>query len=141
MEKIAKKDIGMNEIPADLIEKVMMRRNFKRERPAAVDIPGPGQESVWEYPRPPRVEPVTQPVLVEFGGFVLAQHAGFSRFGDRRRAGLLPASGRRSDPVPGAERAYDPVRVERDQPLLVCPGWGAPCDQRCLELSGSLVRI
>lgn len=30
--------------------------------------PGPGQESVWDYPRPPRVEPSTRHVVVEFGG-------------------------------------------------------------------------
>jgi len=30
--------------------------------------PGPGQESVWDYPRPPRVEPVAEPIRVQFGG-------------------------------------------------------------------------
>ncbi len=34
--------------------------------------PGPGQESVWDYPRPPRVEAVTRRVRVEFGGEVVA---------------------------------------------------------------------
>jgi len=29
--------------------------------------PGPGQESVWDYPRPPRVEPVTERVRVLHG--------------------------------------------------------------------------
>jgi uncharacterized protein (DUF427 family) len=33
---------------------------------------GPGQESVWDYPRPPRVEPVTKHVQVIFDGVVLA---------------------------------------------------------------------
>ena len=32
--------------------------------------PGPGQESVWDYPRPPRVEPSTRRVVVRFGGVV-----------------------------------------------------------------------
>ncbi|OBG66086.1 MULTISPECIES: DUF427 domain-containing protein [unclassified Mycobacterium] len=32
----------------------------------------PGQESVWEYPRPPRVEPFTGPITVELGGEVIA---------------------------------------------------------------------
>ena len=31
-------------------------------------MPRPGQESVWDYPRPPRVEPVAQAVRVRFGG-------------------------------------------------------------------------
>jgi uncharacterized protein (DUF427 family) len=34
--------------------------------------PGPGQESVWDYPRPPRVEPVGVEVRVEFGGETIA---------------------------------------------------------------------
>ncbi|GAB4065096.1 DUF427 domain-containing protein [Angustibacter speluncae] len=30
--------------------------------------PGPGQESVWDYPRPPRVEPTDEEVVVRLGG-------------------------------------------------------------------------
>lgn len=33
---------------------------------------GPGQESVWDYPRPPRVEEATQQVKVVFNGEVIA---------------------------------------------------------------------
>ena len=38
----------------------------KRIEPAA------GQESVWDYPRPPLVEPVTKRLRVEFDGVVIA---------------------------------------------------------------------
>ncbi len=34
--------------------------------------PGPGQESVWDYPRPPRIEDVDKKVKVVFGGVTLA---------------------------------------------------------------------
>jgi uncharacterized protein (DUF427 family) len=34
--------------------------------------PGPGQESVWDYPRPPRLEPVAQRLVVVLGGEVIA---------------------------------------------------------------------
>jgi uncharacterized protein (DUF427 family) len=34
--------------------------------------PGPGQESVWDYPRPPRVEPSSQHVEVWLGGVRVA---------------------------------------------------------------------
>lgn len=37
--------------------------------------PGPGQESVWDYPRPPRVEPVTREVEVVHGGVSIARSA------------------------------------------------------------------
>ena len=34
--------------------------------------PAPGQESVWDYPRPPRVEPVADVVEITLGGTVVA---------------------------------------------------------------------
>jgi uncharacterized protein (DUF427 family) len=34
--------------------------------------PGQGQESVWDYPRPPRVEDVDKKIKVVFGGVTLA---------------------------------------------------------------------
>ena len=48
-------------------------RRLKRERPARIDILEPGQESVWDHPRPPRVEGVDQRVRVELAGIVLAE--------------------------------------------------------------------
>ena len=39
---------------------------MKRERP------GPGQESVWDYPRPPRVEPEPRAVRIVLGGQTIA---------------------------------------------------------------------
>ncbi|WP_144766095.1 DUF427 domain-containing protein [Curtobacterium sp. 9128] len=34
--------------------------------------PGPGQESVWDYPRPPRVDASSERVVVRLGGAVIA---------------------------------------------------------------------
>ena len=34
--------------------------------------PGPGQESVWDYPRPPRLEPSTAHIVVAHGDSVIA---------------------------------------------------------------------
>ena len=45
-------------------------RGAKRP-PFAVD-PGPGQESVWDYPRPPRIAADTRRVEVELDGQILA---------------------------------------------------------------------
>ena len=53
-------------------------RSFRRGRPAQVEPAGPGRESVWDYPRPPRLEPVASELRVEFAGEVVA----------RSRAGL-----------------------------------------------------
>ncbi len=34
--------------------------------------PGPGQESVWDYPRPPAVQPTTRHVRIRFGDGIVA---------------------------------------------------------------------
>ncbi len=46
---------------------------MSRRLPRGVEpvLPGPGQESVWDYPRPPRVEPSSSRIVVEIGGRVL----------------------------------------------------------------------
>jgi uncharacterized protein (DUF427 family) len=38
-------------------------------------IPGPGQESVWDYPRPPRVEPVPERIRVVVDRVAIADSA------------------------------------------------------------------
>ncbi len=50
-------------------------RRARRLRPEHPEPAGPGQESVWDYPRPPRLEPVALPVRVEFAGRVVAESA------------------------------------------------------------------
>ncbi len=36
-------------------------------------VPGPGQESVWDYPRPPRLEPSGRHVVVRSGDLLVAE--------------------------------------------------------------------
>jgi uncharacterized protein (DUF427 family) len=40
-------------------------------RPNAIQ-PGQGQESVWDYPRPPHLEPTSRRVVVRFAGITIA---------------------------------------------------------------------
>ncbi len=40
--------------------------------PVTPDPVGPGQESVWDYPRPPALVPSTEHITVTFGGRVIA---------------------------------------------------------------------
>ena len=35
--------------------------------------PGPGQESVWDYPRPPRLETSTSTIQVVLGGVTIVE--------------------------------------------------------------------
>lgn len=46
-----------------------MHQSFRRVPPA------PGRESVWDYPRPPRLEPVTARLRVLFNGVTVADTA------------------------------------------------------------------
>jgi uncharacterized protein (DUF427 family) len=49
------------------------RRDRVRPRPARIEVPKAGQESVWSYPRPPRIEAVAVPVRVDWGGVMLGR--------------------------------------------------------------------
>jgi len=44
-------------------------------RPAAIEPVGPGEESVWDFPRPPAVEDVAAPLRVALGGVTIAETA------------------------------------------------------------------
>lgn len=50
-----------------------MRTDHHGPPPASRIEPGPGQESVWDYPRPPRVERVTERLRVVVDGETLAE--------------------------------------------------------------------
>jgi uncharacterized protein (DUF427 family) len=41
-------------------------------RPQRIE-PGPGQESVWDYPRPPAVDPTSSLIRIEHGGRTIAE--------------------------------------------------------------------
>ncbi len=44
-----------------------------QERPPFAIVPGPGQESVWDYPRPPKIEPDVREIVVRFGALEIAR--------------------------------------------------------------------
>ena len=48
-------------------------------RPPEAVVPEPGQESVWDYPRPPSLEPVAERIVVRFAGAVIADTIGAFR--------------------------------------------------------------
>jgi uncharacterized protein (DUF427 family) len=47
-------------------------KNLRGSQPPGKVTPDPDQESVWDYPRPPRVEACTRLIEVHFGGRTLA---------------------------------------------------------------------
>ena len=50
-----------------------------RPDPSQRVTPGPGRESVWDYPRPPRVEDVRGRVTIEFNGRTICDTGGAKR--------------------------------------------------------------
>ena len=70
---------------------------MRRPRPFT---PAAGQESVWDYPRPPRVEPVSERITIRLGGDLIADTRGAVRVLETSHPPVyyLPIS----DFVPGA---------------------------------------
>ena len=65
----------MPEMPKDdpRIERARAAWRFRGQaRPGFAVAPGPGQESVWDYPRPPAIRPEPRPVRILAGEFALA---------------------------------------------------------------------
>ena len=91
--------------------------------------PGPGQESVWDYPRPPRLEDSDKPIKVVFGGVTLAYTSRVKRVletshppvyyvpvEDIRMEHLMLAKGSSFCEWKGAARYYDIQTDERREP-------------------------
>ncbi len=51
----------------------MSWRYTGQERPAFAETPGPKQESVWDYPRPPACRPDPREVVVRVGEAIIAR--------------------------------------------------------------------
>lgn len=56
----------------DILANVGPYRGLRTNRPSVIETPGPGQESVWDFPRPPAVQDVAVPLKVEWDGQVVA---------------------------------------------------------------------
>jgi uncharacterized protein (DUF427 family) len=78
----------------------------------ARETPGPGQESVWDYPRPAVARPSEKHVVVRFGGIVIA---------DSRRAWRVLET---SHPPSW----YIPPQDIIPEALVRVPGFGSLCE-------------
>ena len=85
------------------------------DRPPFAEEPGPGQESVWDYPRPPSVESVDVPVRIEFGGEVIGE--------SRRAVRVLETASGPAVYLPMADLLMD--RLEPEARGAVCE-WKGP---------------
>jgi uncharacterized protein (DUF427 family) len=61
------------EVTADVLAARRRWRHRGRRRPAFAETPGPGQRSVWDFPRPPCLEAVHETLVVRTDDCVLAR--------------------------------------------------------------------
>lgn len=98
--------------------------------------PGPDQESVWDYPRPPRLEPVAERLRVVFAGETIAETThGFRVLetshppvyyippGDVRRDLLIPAAVRSFCEFKGVAEYWS---IQAKGALAEKAGWSYP---------------
>lgn len=99
-----------------------------RERPSFADKPRPGQRSVWDFPRPPAIEPDGRRVMVRYGDIVIAETTSALTV-------LETAS------APGFYLPIDDVRMDLLRPIprrTVCE-WKGSAHYFDLELPGGVV--
>jgi uncharacterized protein (DUF427 family) len=137
-----------------------------QRRPDFATPPGPGQESVWDYPRPPVLQADTRRVTIHLGDICVADTTGAMRLletagapcfylppGDVQPDCLQPAGGKSlcewkgqaryfdvlagNAFVPGAAWSYPGAR----EPFEAIAGWFAfyPADLNC-RVAGERVR-
>ena len=111
-------------------------RNAPRRRPTQIETPAAGQESVWDYPRPPRIESVDARVQVWFADVALADTASALRVCETSSPPTiyLPRESVRMDllePAPevalcewkGTARYYS---VRAGEQVAFCVAWSYP---------------
>jgi uncharacterized protein (DUF427 family) len=109
------------------------------ERPPFAVIPGPGQESVWDYPRPPRLAPDTREVVVCAAGREIARTRRAIRLletaspptfylppEDVQMAWLQPASASTSCEWKGRAAYWDAVIGQATGPRIEAVAWSYP---------------
>ncbi len=102
---------------AEILARAVPHRALWGGPPAGVrlETPGPGQESVWDYPRPPAVRPTPAPVKVEWAGRVIAQ--------SDRALEVIETAGAPVPYIPPAD--MDDTLLQATEGLSVCEWKGA----------------
>jgi uncharacterized protein (DUF427 family) len=91
-------------------------------------VPRPGQESVWDYPRPPRVEPLTERIRVVVDGVTIADST--------RALRVLETAGPPVYYVPPADARMD---LLRPSPHRTFCEWKGDASYHTLELGGRTI--
>lgn len=110
-----------------------------------------GQESVWDYPRPPRVERVDQRVVIRFGGKVIVDTADVVRVletshppvyylpvADFADGSLVPATGGSFCEFKGGARYFD---VRSGETVAQRAAWNYPSPSAGYEMLAERVAV
>lgn len=106
----------------------------KPQSPKAPIVPAPGQESVWDYPRPPRIEDAPNAIRVVFGGVTIVDSTRAKRvletshppvyyvpLADVAAGALAPSARQTFCEFKGQARYYDVLGGDRVAPSAA---WG-----------------
>ena len=102
---------------------------MRQSGPAGRVEPGPGQESVWDYPRPPRIEPVLQRIRVEVAGVTIAD--------TRRALRVVETASPPAYYIPAEDVRLD--LLEHSATSSACE-WKGTASYRTLRVAGRIVR-
>jgi hypothetical protein len=81
--------------------------------------PKAGQESVWDYSRPPKIERTNKHLKIILGGEMIAEtNRAFRVLETSHPAGLLFSAGRCANGIPDAEFEFEFLQMERSRRLL-----------------------
>lgn len=97
-------------------------------RPDFADIPGPGQESVWDYPRPPKIDPDKRTVLVRFDNTLIAESGNSVR--------ILETSGPPVFYIP--QNDIDMKKLEKGRGSSLCE-WKGPAGYWNVNVEGRII--
>lgn len=92
-------------------------KNNGQQRPPFAIEPRGGQESVWDYPRPPAIVQDNREVIVRFDEIIIARTTRSLRICESDN--ILPATYRRRPKFPQAIQEQHILRVERTGNILV----------------------
>lgn len=97
-------------------------------RPDFADIPGPGQESVWDYPRPPKIDPDNRNILVQINNTLIAE--------SRNTVRILETSSPPVFYIPEAD--IDMTKLEEGRGSSLCE-WKGPAGYLDVHVVGQVI--
>ena len=108
------------------------------QRPPFAETPATGQESVWDYPRPPKLVTDHRRIVVQRGDLLIADsRENYRILRDSRTADVLHSAAKCTSGTAEAVARRVYLRMERRRAVLDNPNRHIGAGGNCLELSKS----